>query len=159
MHELYGILMSWAVTLSGLPSPEKMPEIVQVPHSYLVKAACSGRECKVMGWFPPGNTIYLDQRLNAQDNLLASSVVVHEMVHYLQHQTLAKDLAFDCVSTIALERQAYGVQREYLLRYGVYQPVGVSMHNVGCEEAALPGLAAQGSLVEKPAPDYDHEPE
>ena len=157
MQELYAILMSWAVTLSGLPAPEKMPEIALVSHGELVDAACSGRECKVMGWFPPGDTIYLDQRLNPQDNLLASSIVVHEMVHYLQHQTAAKELPFDCVSTIALERQAYGVQREYLLRYGVYQPVGVSMHNVGCEEAAVPGLAAKGTLVETAA--HRHAPE
>lgn len=151
MHELYAILMSWAVTLSGLPAPERMPEIVRVPHSYLVQAACNGRECKVMGWFPPGETIYLDDRLDPRDNLHASSVVVHEMVHYLQHQSMARGLPFDCVSTISLERQAYGVQREYLLRYGVYQPVGVSMHNVGCEEAStVQGLAA------KAAPDGAH---
>jgi len=154
MNELYAILMSWAATLSGLPLPAQMPTIFQVPHSYLVEAACSGRECKVMGWFPPGNTIYLDSRLNPRDNLLASSIVVHEMVHYLQHQVVAKDLPFDCVSTIALERQAYGVQREYLLRYGVYQPVGVSMHNVGCEEATVPGLAAKEPLIESPASDH-----
>lgn len=149
MHELYAILMSWAVTLSGLPPPNEMPEIVQVSHIYLVKTACSGHECKVMGWFPPGNTIYLDQRLNPQENLLASSIVVHEMVHYLQHQGTTRNQPFDCVSTISLERKAYAVQREYLLRYGVYQPVGVSMHNVGCSEAATPGLAAQGTLIDE----------
>lgn len=143
MHELYAILMSWAVTLSGLPAPQRMPEIVRVPHAELVKAACNGRECKVMGWFPPGQTIYLDERLDPAENLLASSVVVHEMVHYLQHRAEARELALDCPSTIALERQAYGVQREYLLRYGVYQPVGVSMHSVGCEEALTRGLAAR----------------
>ena len=96
-----------------------------------------------MGWFPPGQTIYLDERLDPAENLLASSVVVHEMVHYLQHRAEARELALDCPSTIALERQAYGVQREYLLRYGVYQPVGVSMHSVGCEEASTRGLAAR----------------
>ena len=151
MHDLFAVLMSWAVTLSGLPAPASMPEIAQVPHAYLVEAACNGRECKVMGWFPPGNTIYLDQRLNPEDNLHASSVLVHEMVHYLQHLSLAKDLEPDCVSTIILERQAYAVQREFLLRYGVYQPVGASMHSVGCEQAANPGLAAQGALTEAPA--------
>ena len=152
MHELYAILMSWAVTLSGLPAPERMPEIVPVPHGYLVQAACNGRECKVMGWFPPGETIYLDDRLDPGENLHASSVVVHEMVHYLQHQAHDRAQPFDCASTIALERQAYGVQREYLLRYGVYQPVGVSMHNVGCEEAStVRGFAA------KAAPDGAHD--
>jgi hypothetical protein len=135
MDELYAILMSWAVTLSGYPAPAQMPEIVKVPHSYLVQAACNGRECKVMGWFPPGKTIYLDERLDPQNNLHASSVVVHEMVHYLQHLARGEQ-PHECANSIAMEREAYQVQRDYIVRYGVYQPVGVSMHHVGCELTA-----------------------
>jgi hypothetical protein len=136
MDELFVILMSWAVTLSGHPAPANMPEVTRVPHSYLTQAACGGRECKVMGWFPPGSTIYVDERLDPQNNLLASSVIVHEMVHYLQHEAHDPAKPFDCESTIALEREAYQVQRDFLMRYGVYQPVGASMHQVGCELAA-----------------------
>jgi hypothetical protein len=33
-----------------------------VPHSVLVAKACHCKECKVIGWFPPGNRIYLDER-------------------------------------------------------------------------------------------------
>lgn len=149
MHDLFAVLMSWAVTLSGLPPAPHMPQIVAVPHAYLIDAACNGRECKVMGWFPPGETIYLDQRLNPQDSLYAASIVVHEMVHYLQQPMAARNLAADCEATILLERQAYAVQREFLLRYGVYQPVGASMHNVGCEAVAAAGLAAKAAPEEQ----------
>lgn len=42
-----------------------------------------------------------------------------------------------------MEREAYGVQREFLLRYGVYQPVGMSMHHAGCErDTPSAGLAS-----------------
>jgi hypothetical protein len=134
MNELYAILLSWAVTLSGYPMPEQQAEIVRVSHMYLVERACAGRECKVMGWFPPGRTIYLDERLNPQDNLLAASILVHEMVHHLQHEAGRLDPAkWSCENSIQLEREAYAIQREFLLRYGVYQPVGLSIHNVGCE--------------------------
>ena len=54
---------------------------------------------------------------------------------------------------MCIRDRAYGVQREYLLRYGVYQPVGVSMHNVGCQEAAVPGLAAKETLIGDSASD------
>lgn len=135
MNELFAVLMSWAATLSGLPPPDTLPEVRTVSHRFLVDAACHGRECKVMGWFPPGERIYLDQRLDPENNLLASSVVVHEMVHYLQYLQRGRSAQLDCHQIIELERQAYGVQREYLLRYGVYQPVGVSMHHVGCDHA------------------------
>jgi hypothetical protein len=136
MNELYAILLSWAVTLSGYPMPDQPAEVKTVSHAYLVEHACNGRECKVLGWFPPGRTIYVDNRLNPADSLLAASIVVHEMVHHLQHEAGRIDPAkWSCENAIALEREAYAIQREFLLRYGVYQPVGLSMHRVGCELA------------------------
>lgn len=155
MNELYAILLSWAVTLSGYPMPEQPAEIVKVSHAYLVNHACNGRECKVMGWFPPGQTIYVDDRLNPKDSLLAASIVVHEMVHHLQHEAGRVDPEkWSCENAIELEREAYSVQREFLLRYGVYQPVGVSMHRVGCEvtgdDASRAGTASAAMNAEAP---------
>ncbi|MGH8728413.1 MAG: hypothetical protein ACREV9_09700 [Burkholderiales bacterium] len=136
MTELYAILMSWAITLSGYSVPANQPEIVMAPHSYLVDAACAGRECKVLGWFPPGETIYLDNRLDPMESVYASSILVHELVHFLQQQSGRFEAKYSCETALAMEREAYGVQREFLLRYGVYQPVGASMHAVGCEPVA-----------------------
>lgn len=136
MNELYAILMSWAITLSGYEAPAAHAAIVRVPHSYLVEKACNGHECKVMGWFPPGQSIFIDDRLQPRESLHASSVLVHEMVHYLQHISGRHSMPYSCEQIIGLEREAYGVQREFLLRYGVYQPVGLSMHSAGCELAA-----------------------
>jgi hypothetical protein len=138
MNEIYAIMMSWAVTFTGYPIPETHPDIAAVSHSYLVEQACGGRECKVMGWFLPGNTIYLDKRLNPKSSLYASAILLHEMVHYVQQQSGKLNARFSCETAIALEREAYAAQQEYLTRYGVYQPVGVSMHRSGCEpESAL----------------------
>lgn len=136
MDELYAILLSWAVTLTGYPVPDHMPTVTMVPHSYLQQAACKGHQCKVMGWFPPGETIYIDERLDPEHDLLASSVVVHEMVHYLQRLSGKYPAPFSCADSLAMEREAYQAQRDFLLRYGVYQPVGLSMHHVGCEATA-----------------------
>ena len=131
--ELQVTLLSWAVTLSGLPAPDSPPTLRRMPHAFFVRNACNGSECKVLGWFPPGDTVYVDERLDPQNNLLASSIVVHEMVHYLQFRAAGKGLEFSCAQSIALERQAYGAQREFITRYGVYRPVGASMHQVGCD--------------------------
>ncbi|MGA2549757.1 MAG: hypothetical protein ABSF50_06375 [Burkholderiaceae bacterium] len=141
MDELFAALLSWAVTLSGYPTPAQQPEVVSVPHAFFVEQACGGHECRVYGWYAGGRKLYLDERMDPQNDLLASSVVVHEMVHYLQGLARnggvpARGAAFgermSCPDAIADEREAYGVQKEYLLRYGVYQPVGISMLNVGC---------------------------
>jgi hypothetical protein len=132
MNELLAILMSWAATLAGYSRPITPPEIVMVPHSYLVAEACGGRECRVLGWYARGQRIFLDERLDPESSLFASSIVVHEMVHYLQQQSGRFEEGFSCDSALAREREAYAVQREFLLRSGAFQPVGASMHAVGC---------------------------
>lgn len=110
--------------------------------AYLVEHACNGHGCKVYGWYAGGHKLYLDQRMDPEKDLLAASVIVHEMVHYLQgvarHEGVpGTGAAFGerpfCTEAIEMEREAYAAQREFLLRYGVYQPVGVSMLRVGCE--------------------------
>ena len=132
MDELVAILMSWSVTLSGYSRPSAAPEIVMAPHSYLVAEACGGHECQVLGWYPPGQRIFLDDRLDPANSLYESSIVVHEMVHFLQQQSGRFEESVICASALKREREAYAVQREFLLRSGAYQPLGASMHPMGC---------------------------
>ncbi len=150
MNELLVILMSWAAALSGYSRPSTQPEIVMVPHSYFVAEACGGRECRVLGWYPPGQKIFLDERLDPVASLYASSIVVHEMVHFLQQQSGRFEEGYSCASALTREREAYGVQREFLLRSGAYQPIGASMHSVGCEltasEKSLKSAPAEATL-------------
>lgn len=147
MNELYAALLSWAVTLSGFPAPPNIPDIVAVPHAFFVANACGGNECRVYGWYAGGNNLYIDDRMDPQGNIVHASVVVHEMVHYLQGiarygvvplANATNGVAYSdkplCSATIDMEHEAYGVQREFLLRYGVYHPVGLSMARVSCDE-------------------------
>ena len=135
MDELFTILMSWSVSLSGYSRPSTPPEIVMAPHSFLVAEACAGHECQVLGWYPPGQKIFLDDRLDPANSLYASSIIVHEMVHFLQQQSGRFEENADCASTLEREREAYAVQREFLLHSGAYQPLGASLHPLECERA------------------------
>jgi hypothetical protein len=160
MNELYAVLLSWATTLSGYPAPDVPAEIVAVSHEVLVERACGGRECKVLGWFPPGQRIYVDERLGPADDLVAASILVHEMVHYLQYRSGSFD-GLDCAKSIELEREAYAIQREFLLRYGVYRPVGVNSHRVGCtlaHEAELDPPAVARDIPDPDSPAESAEP-
>jgi hypothetical protein len=149
MTDLYATLLSWAVTLSGYPAPAEPPLIVPEPHAFFVQQACHGQECKVLGWYAGGRNLYIDDTLDPENNLFASSVVVHEMVHYLQGVARGDDalqsgaaftVAPSCEQVVHWEREAYAVQREYIMRYGAYMPIGVSMSHVQCEQevAAAP---------------------
>ena len=141
MTDLYATLLSWAVTLSGYPAPTEPPVVVPKPHEFFVEQACHGQPCKVLGWYAGGRNLYIDEKLDPQDTF-ASSIVVHEMVHYLQGVARGDDelkggaafsIAPSCEQAVKWERQAYAVQREYILRYGSYLPVGASMLHVHCE--------------------------
>lgn len=142
MTDLYAALLSWAVTLSGHPPPAEPPVVVPKPHAFFVEQACNGQPCKVLGWYAGGRNLYIDEKLEPADNLFASSIVVHEMVHYLQavargDDALPNGVAFStapsCEQAVQWEHEAYAVQREYILRYGSYLPVGASMLHVHCE--------------------------
>jgi hypothetical protein len=68
-------------------------------------------------------------------SLLAASIIVHEFTHYLQ--AAKRHFApYRCDEAIELEREAYGVQNAYIVSYGRYLPVGVSIHNSGCGGSA-----------------------
>jgi hypothetical protein len=156
MDELLAILMSWSVSLSGYSRPTEAPEIVMAPHSYLVAEACGGHECQVLGWYPPGQKIFLDDRLDPANSLYASSIVVHEIVHFLQRQSGRFEESVNCASALEREREAYAVQREFLMRSGAYQPVGASIDAVGCgrthDEDAMPAQPESGSGLSSATP-------
>lgn len=141
--DLYAALLSWAVTLSGYPAPAEPPVVVTQPHAFFVQQACNGQPCKVLGWYAGGKNVYIDEKLDPQNNLFASSIVVHEMVHYLQGVARGDDALRDgaafheapsCEQSVQWEHEAYAVQREYILRYGAYLPVGASMLHVHCDK-------------------------
>lgn len=130
--ELCAILLSWALHLSTFETaPGQCPDIESVSHQQLEERACSGRDCKVLGWYPGfGDVIYIDDRLNIEDDLFHSSIVVHEMVHWLQGR--AGTLLLDCARSVDAEREAYHVQQLYLTAYGVFQPLGMVLPMLRC---------------------------
>lgn len=143
MNEVYAALLAWAVALSGYPAPEAPPVIERVPHAFFVAHACGGHECRVHGWYAGGRVLYLHDRMDPQADIVAASVVVHEMVHYLQgiarrHGLPPEGAAYgerpDCPDAIAMEREAYAVQRQFLLMNASISPVGGAIARVGCEE-------------------------
>lgn len=136
--EFCAALLSWAVTLSGYPNPGTCPEVVVVDHAYLEEHACSGHSCRVLGWYPSeGHRVYLDQRLNddLEGNIYASSILLHEFVHYLQWTNHKLD-NFNCSLAVDAEREAYAVQRQYTDQFGTYVPVGQAVNTFHCEGVA-----------------------
>jgi len=142
--ETYSALLGWAVKLSGYPRPAVTPNVRFVSQEFFNEKACHHRECRVWGWYPNtgGHTVYVHEairRLIADGSddkgLLAASIVVHEFTHYLQASN-RQFAPYGCDQALQLEREAYGVQSAYIVAYGRYLPIGVSMHTASCEGSA-----------------------
>lgn len=145
--DLFAGLMNWAVRLSKYPAPHVMPEVRYVSQQFFDEHACGGHKCSVWGWYPNtgSNVIYVHERFRALLNdgsdptsVLAASIVVHEFVHYLQAASRGFS-PYDCQHALLLEREAYQAQTAYLVSYGNYMPVGLSMHAANCAGSASNG--------------------
>ncbi len=132
--ELCSVLLSWIFMLSDYQKVDaQCPEMQMVSHSWLEEQACHGRSCKVLGWYPgEGDVVYLDDRMDLENNIFHTSVALHELVHWLQGREGA--LLQNCQQSIDAEREAYSIQSQYLVEYGTYYPVGSVVPMLRCED-------------------------
>jgi hypothetical protein len=127
-------LLGWVALLTGEPSPSALPRVERVPHAVLETLAC-GRPCPVLGLYAYGEVIYLDERLDPESDLFARSILVHELVHYVQERSGRYAEMDRCAAAALREREAYLVQNQYLLRHGDLPRAGSSLHQVRCAPA------------------------
>ncbi len=75
---------------------------------------CLGNDkCTVAGWYNDNGIIYLDERVKGQEDAMTRSLIVHEIVHYLQDLSGKYDHE-SCDDQLLREREAYSIQRQYL---------------------------------------------
>ena len=118
-QDLVPVLFSSIHHLSKFPLPDKLPSIRFLPTAELSMLACHS-ECMVLGHYQGGDTIYLDEKLRPESNLFDRSVLLHEMVHYLQYAADAsaaqpQTQQEKCVLCYKREREAYAIQDAFLV--------------------------------------------
>lgn len=109
-------LLAWLGTHTNYTIPDQTPAVAFVPHGYLEQLAC-GERCPALGVYPDGNVVYIDDELQTETNVCAQSVLLHELVHYLQD----KDGRFlnlaPSIRSYMREHEAYGVQQMFLAEH------------------------------------------
>ena len=117
-EETIAVLLSWAVHLSSYSMPATPPRVEYRPQSFFIEEVCHSERCRTLGWYDHKGTVFIDERLRDRDDKFTRSLLVHEFVHYLQHQS-GRYSAADCSDHVKREREAYAIQREYVARaYG-----------------------------------------
>lgn len=127
MKAIVAGLLAWLGTHSGYPMADDAPAIALVPHAYLEDLACGG-PCDVLGVYPDGNVVYIDKALEPETNICARSVILHELVHYLQDRDRKYLNMHAVLRWHVREREAYTFQRAYLEENGIKVAYGPSLY-------------------------------
>ncbi len=113
MEQLCLSLLAFAAQLGGYDLPAECPVIEKAPTAVLREYVCPNKACPVAGVY-----IYAQKRLLIEEsleekNLFTRSVIVHELVHYLQDLNgEAEDK--NCEAQLLRERVAFFVQEKFL---------------------------------------------
>ncbi|MBT4769214.1 MAG: hypothetical protein HOO00_01625 [Rhodospirillaceae bacterium] len=117
MTQLVAGLFVWINLYTGYDIPDQVPEIIFIDHQQLEAMACEG-PCPVLGFYDPARIIYLDNNLRPDSNLCAQSVLVHELIHFVQRES-GQFSRYSAYSAWRLrEREAHHFQKVFLGYHG-----------------------------------------
>ena len=90
------------------------PQLNFLSDGEMTQMACA-RECNgVRGWTPPGNSIYLHEDLSIEKDRYDQSILLHELVHYVQYQYGLDVMPTECLTWKTREAKAYQLQIQWL---------------------------------------------
>ncbi len=117
MEAITASLLLLAAQFVGAKTPPAPPRIEVVSQATLQQRFCQGKPCRMEAMHLDG-TIYLSETTLAQPEALREAVLLHELVHYVQH---VNDLGTGtCIGHRMLEDQAYAAQEFYLESRGIF---------------------------------------
>ena len=110
------LVLTLLTTISGYTGyaiPGDLPDIEAVPHHVLEQRVC-GRPCQVYGFTFPSGKILIDEALAIGSDHVATSILVHELTHFLQLKSVARPGPVTCEVWSEREREAFNVQARWL---------------------------------------------
>lgn len=131
MDRLLPALLDAIRELSQYPVPDALPNLFRIPREALEAMSCVGK-CAVQANYRPGEGIYLSEDLQPETNLFARSVLLHELVHYIQDLREVRAHQPECLRWYYREVEAYNIQRRFLLRIGSPIRVGYLPDRTAC---------------------------
>ncbi len=110
-------LFAFVLTAMNFQGEINPPELVGISKEEIETAVCGGRTCPAIAYYDDiSERVYILESINLKTSISGRSYVLHEMVHHVQksvHKLTAKNI--DCNKRLALEREAYQIQMDYLI--------------------------------------------
>ncbi len=111
MSEIIAGLLLFIQSQLGLFNPIEPPHIEFLQAVEIAEIACEQQCGDVKGWTPAlSDTVYLNQDLRITQDIFDRSIILHELVHYVQYKYQLTNMPTDCLTWKAREAQAYQMQ-------------------------------------------------
>jgi hypothetical protein len=117
MPEMVDSLLLAITRLSNYEKPSATPRVSKIARAEIERTMCRG-PCAVKAWYLPDEGIFLDDSLMPETNLVHRSILLHELVHFVQDVNAEGESMEPCDRWLHRERQAYALQNQYLARIG-----------------------------------------
>lgn len=133
MSEIIAGLLLFIQSQVGLFNPIEPPHIEFMQAVEIAELACEQQCGDIKGWTPPGSTVYLNQNLGITRDMFDRSIILHELVHYVQYKYQLVNMPTDCLTWKAREAQAYQLQLVWLREHHItsnWQGLHASMRNI-----------------------------
>jgi len=111
--KLVAALLTAISGYTGYAIPGDPPHITALSHDALAERVC-GRPCQVFGFTWPSGEIVIDEALAIGNDPVATSILVHELTHFLQFKSIAHPQPGNCRIWNDREREAFSVQARWL---------------------------------------------
>jgi hypothetical protein len=148
MLDLTDHLLRTAVKISKYRRPAALPMVNRVPRPVLEGLACpGGTHCGVSAMYEPTRGILFAEDLRPETNLFHRSILLHEMIHYLQDVGHELSTMAACERWYQRELEAYALQKQYLQNVHSPDRVAYSGARPVCDQ-----LPVGGSLTHSAKP-------
>jgi len=117
MDDLVPVLLQAIDHLSKYQMPQELPLVQRAPHEKIEQLAC-GKACAALAAYRPGEGVFIDEALKPETDIFARSVLLHELVHYLQDVSHELESLRLCERWYRREQEAYAIQKRFLVLVG-----------------------------------------
>ncbi len=147
VEALVVVLLAWIHATGGYAVPDTAPRVEFVQPRLIADIMCDSQpKCPVLAMYLHGDTIFLDDRLDVHGNDYHASILLHELVHYLQQQS-GRFTESDCDNWIKEEQEAFRIQAAWLRERTIALP---QRHQIPSREHLCAGGRHSGTAPSQP---------
>lgn len=146
-------VLAWMVSRTDYKAPNAPPEIDFQPTSFFIDQACSPHEpCSAKGIYRDGeHQITLHEDYRDLTGIEARAMLVHELIHLFQDQS-GQWTGDGCRSWVAREREAYLLQRRYLIAKGGFPPYALRLPSISEANCVNPKRSSSRQVTARHPP-------